>query len=215
MPGHGRRSRDPPLLVGNFGYVAHVRQSLRCSRRSSAVKKLIALSVLTVALVGCVSAGAVVTEPPNSTTSPTNPPVASLAPVATPDSGAPSLAAVSASHPGAEAAFVFATCRIGEFVPINEVAGMAKLPAASDLTHYVPLTGREPLLKEPGPVWVIQIKGDVPQRSAIWTNPICFVTNSDFGYMGTGPITNPATGKTTQPEAPAVPPDRKLPPLAP
>lgn len=92
---------------------------------------------------------------------------------------------------------------------------MAKLPAASDLTHYVPLTGREPLLKEPGPVWVIQIKGDVPQRSAIWTNPICFVTNSDFGYMGTGPITNPATGKTTQPEAPAVPPDRKLPPLAP
>ncbi len=75
--------------------------------------------------------------------------------------------------------------------------------------------GREPLLKEPGPVWVIQIKGDVPQRSAIWTNPICFVTNSDTGYMGTGPITNPATGKTTQPEAPAVAPDRKLPSLAP
>lgn len=180
------------------------------------MKKLIALTVLTVALVGCVSAGAVVTEPPNSTTSPTNPPVASLAPVATPASGAPTLVAVSASHPSAEAADVFAICRIGDFIPINEVAGMAKLPAASDLTHYVALTGREPLLKESGPIWVIQINGDVPQRyGEIWTNPICFVTNSDFGYMGTGPITNPATGKTTQPEEPAVAPDRQLPALVP
>jgi hypothetical protein len=179
------------------------------------MKRLVALTILTTALVGCVSAGAVVTEPPTSTTSPTNPPVASFAPVATPAGGAPGLVAVSASHPSAEAAAVFATCRIGEFIPISEVAGMAKLPAASDLTHYVPLTGREPELKEPGPLWVIQIKGDVPQRLEIWTNPICFVTNSDFGYMGTGPITNPATGKTTQPEAPAVAPDRSLPPLAP
>jgi hypothetical protein len=177
--------------------------------------RLVALTILTTALVGCVSAGAVVTEPPNSTTSPTNPPLASFAPVATPAGGAPTLAAVSASHPSAEAAAVFTTCRIGEFIPIDEAAGMAKLPAASDLTHYVPLTGREPLLKEPGPLWVIQITGDVPQRQEIWTNPICFVTNSDFGYMGTGPITNPATGKTTRPEAPAVAPDRSLPPLAP
>ena len=100
---------------------------------------------------------------------------------------------------------------------------MAKLPAASDLTHYVALTGREPLLEEPGPVWVIQIKGDVPQQGGgspspggeIWTDPICFVTSSDFGYLGTGPITNTTTGKTTQPEAPAVAPDRRLPPLAP
>lgn len=179
------------------------------------MKKLIALPVLTVALVGCISAGAVVTEPPNSTTSPTTPPVASLAPVATPAGGNPGLVAVSASHPSVEAADVFATCRIGEFIPINEVAGMAKLPSASDLRHYVALTGREPELKGPGPVWVIQIKGDVPQRGEIWTNPICFVTNSDFGYLGTGPITNTTTGKTTQPETPAVPPDRKLPPLAP
>lgn len=180
-----------------------------------AMKKLVALTVLTVALVGCVSAGAVVTEPPNSTTSPTKPPVASLAPVATPDRGAPSLVAVSASHPSAEAAAVFATCRIGEFIPINEIDGMAKLPAAADLAHYVPVTGREPLLKQSGPVWVIQIKGDVPARQEIWTNPVCYVTNSDFGYLGTGPITNAATGKTTQPEEPAVPPDRQLPALVP
>lgn len=183
----------------------------------------VALPVFAVALVGCVSAGTVVTEPPHSTTSPTNWPVASLALVATPESGAPALAAVSASHPDAEAAAVFATCRIGEFIPFNEVAGMAKLTAASDLPHYVALTGREPLPVEPGPVWVIQIKGDVPQQGGgspapggeIWTNPICFVTNSDFGYLGTGPITNTTTGKKTQPEAPAVAPDRTLPPLAP
>jgi hypothetical protein len=188
------------------------------SARGSAIgsmKKLLALSILAAALVGCVSAGAVVTEPPNSATSPTNPPVASFAPVATPAGGAPSLVAVSASHPSAEAAAVFATCRIGEWIPIREVAGMAKLPAASDLTHYVPLTGRGPELKEPGPLWVIQINGDLTMRSEIWTDPIYFVTNSDFGYLGTGRITNTATGKTPQPEAPAVAPDRSLPPLAP
>jgi hypothetical protein len=187
------------------------------------LKKLIALlPILTVAFVGCVAAGAVVTEPPNSPTLTTNPPVASLAPVATPESGAPSLAPVSASHPDAEAAAVFAICRIGEFIPISEIAGMAKLSAASDLPHYVGLTGREPLLKEPGPLWVIQIEGDVPQLGGgspspgeVWTNPICFVMNSDQGYVATGPTTNLSTGKTTQPEAPAVPPDRMLPALAP
>jgi hypothetical protein len=189
--------------------------------KSTAV--LVALSILCVALVGCVSPGAVVTEPPSPSTSPTSPPVASPAPVETPGSGAPSLAPVSASHPDAEAAAVLTTCRIGDFIPMNEVAGMAKLPSAGDLPHYIPLTGREPLLKEPGPVWVIQIKGDVLQHGGgspspggeIWTDPICFVTNTDTGYLGTGPITNMTTGTTTQPEAPAVAPDRQLPPLAP
>lgn len=179
------------------------------------MKKLIAVSVLAAALVGCVSGGAVVTEQPNSTTSPTSPPVASLAPVATPDSGVPTLSPVSASHPSAEAADVMAKCRIGDFVPINQVAGIAKLPAASDLPHYVPLTGREPELKEPGPLWVVQIKGDLSMRYGIWTDPICLVTNSEVGYMATGTTTDYKTGKTTQPEPPAVAPDRTLPPLAP
>jgi len=187
------------------------------------MKKPIALFILTTALAGCVPAGAVVTEPPNSATQPTNPPVASLAPVATNEFGAPSLSPVSASHPGAEAAAAFATCRIGEWIPMSEVAGMAKLPAGSDVTHYVALTGRERLLKKPGPVWLIQINGDVPQPGGgspspggeIWTDPICFVTNEDSGYLGTGPITNTTTGTTTQPQAPAVAPDRTLPPLAP
>jgi hypothetical protein len=183
----------------------------------------VVLSVLTIALVGCVSSGQVVTERPTTTRSPTNPAVISPAPVVTPDSRAPSVVAVSASHPSAEAAAVFAACRIGDFIPITEVAGMAKLQAATDLMHYVPLTGREPVLKEPGPIWVIQITGDVRQQGGgspspggeIWTNPICFVAESDTGYMATGPVTNTATGQTTQPKAPAVAPDRTLPPLAP
>ena len=181
------------------------------------MSKLIALPILTVALVGCVSLDVVVTEPPDSTTSPTSPRVASPAPVTTPAAVAPTLAPVSASHPGTEAAAVLATCRIGEGVPVDEVAGMAKLPSARDLPHYAPLTGREPVLREPGPLWVVQIKGDVPEPMSgeIWTNPICIVSSSDSGYLGTGPITNLATGRVTPPEPPAVPPDRTLPPLAP
>jgi hypothetical protein len=106
------------------------------------------------------------------------------------------------------------------FIPISEVAGMAKLPAASDLPYYVGLTGREPVLKEPRLLWVIQMEGDVPQLGGgsptpgeVWRNPTCFVTNSDQGYVATGPTTNLSTAMTTQPEAPAVPPDRTLPAL--
>ena len=187
------------------------------------MNRLVPLSIVIAALIGCVSSGAVVTEPPNSIEPPTNPPVASLAPVTTPEGGAPTLVAVSASHPSAEAAAVFALCRVGEWIPLDEVAGMAKLPAATDLARYVPLTGREPLLEEPGPLWVIQIHGDLTQLGGaspspggeIWTNPICFVATSDSGLLATGPVTDPITGKTRQPEPPAVAPDRQLPPLAP
>jgi hypothetical protein len=179
-------------------------------------KRLVVLSAVALAVAGCISAGAVVTEPPGSSTTATPLPVASLSPVVTPVDGAPTLSLVSASHPGPEVLDVFAKCQIGTLIPVKQIAGMAKLPAVRDLTHYVPLTGREPQLKQTGPVWVIQIKGDVTQLSQeVWTDPICIVTDSDFGFFATGPFTDPTTGKTTQPEPPAVPPDRKLPPLAP
>jgi hypothetical protein len=174
---------------------------------------LLALATVSIAFVGCV-AGAVVTEPPPGTTAPTTKP-AETAPAQPVDPGR-ELAAVSASHPTAAAADAMAKCHIGDMIVIEKVAGMAELPTAADLLHYVPLTGREPQLKEAGPVWVIQIKGDVQQMgSEIWTNPICVVTGSDHGYFATGPVANTATGKTVQPEAPAVAPDRTLPPLAP
>lgn len=93
---------------------------------------------------------------------------------------------------------------------------MALIPAAKDVGLYVPLTGREPLLQEDGPAWVIQITGDVQQRgSEIWTDPTCIVTAGDFGFYATGPVKNTSTGSTSMPEAPKVPPNRSLPPLAP
>ena len=177
------------------------------------MKALLALAAVSLAFVGCV-AGAVVTEPPAATMTPTTKP-AETAPARPVDPGQ-ELAAVSASHPTAAAADAMAKCHIGDMVVIEKVAGMAQLPTAAELLRYVPLTGREPQLKEAGPVWVIQIKGDVHQMGGeIWTNPICVVTESDFGYFATGPVTNTATGKTIQPEAPVVAPDRILPPLAP
>lgn len=126
------------------------------------------------------------------------------------------LVAVSASHPSAAAADAMDKCHIGDMIAIEKVAGMAELPSAADLLRYAPLTGREPQLKEAGPVWVIQIKGDVRQMgNEIWTDPICVVTGSDHGYFATGPVTNTQTGKTDEPLAPALAPDRTLPSLAP
>lgn len=109
-----------------------------------------------------------------------------------------------------------AKCHIGDMIVADKVAGMGLLPSAPDILRYVPLTGREPQLKEPGPVWVIQIRGDVQQRGdEIWTDPTCVVTATDSGYFATGPVTDLTSGKVTPPETPAVLPDQALPPLAP
>jgi hypothetical protein len=99
---------------------------------------------------------------------------------------------------------------------IEKVAGMAQVPSAKDVVRYVPLTGREPQLKEDGPAWVIQIKGEVQQRgSEIWIDPTCVVTAGDFGFYATGPVKNTSTGDVMTPEEPSTPPDRTLPPLVP
>jgi hypothetical protein len=124
---------------------------------------------------------------------------------------------VSASKPGAAAADAMAKCHVGDgdTVSITQVTGMGQIPSAADLPRYVPLTGREPQLHDPGPAWVIQIEGDVRQKNGeVWTNPTCVVTSTIFGYFATGP-TRLTTGNVVQPEAPRVAPDRTLPPLAP
>jgi hypothetical protein len=180
------------------------------------MKGLLALTAVSLlAFLGCV-AGAVVTDPPAATTTPTPTTKPSETAPTQPVGSGQELAAVSASLPTAAAADAMAKCHIRDMIEIGKVAGMAQLPNAAELLRYVPLTGREPQLKEAGPVWVIQIKGDVQEMGGeVWTNPICVVTESDFGYFATGPVTNTSTGKTTQPEAPAAAPDRTLPPLAP
>ena len=128
-----------------------------------------------------------------------------------------SITPVSASKPGDEAASVLAKCNIGEQIPLSEVTGMGKVASASALVHYVPLTGREPQVKEVGPAWVITIHADLPQPGSteLWTDPTCVVTERDAGWYATGPVTNLSTGKTMYPERPSSPPLLRVPPLAP
>jgi hypothetical protein len=148
------------------------------------------------------------------------PPSTPTAAVATPDGATSSSAtagvvrAVSASNPTAGAADAFAKCHIGDTVSFTEVAGMGEIDPVSDVPHYVPLTGREPQLQEHGAAWVVQVRGDILQRGGeIWTDPTCIVTEHDFGYFATGPVTVVSTGKVFPPEAPTIVPDRTLPPL--
>lgn len=110
-----------------------------------------------------------------------------------------------------------AKCNIGEQLPIDAVTGMGELNAASDLPKFVPFTGREPQLKDGGPVWVVTVHADVRQPGSpeVWTDPTCVVTAGEAGYYATGPVTDLETGKTLQPEKPAIQPDRRVPPLAP
>ena len=83
--------------------------------------------------------------------------------------------------------------------------------------HYVPLTGREPQLAEAGPAWIVTVHHDFPQPGSteLWTDPTCVVTEQDFGWYATGPVTDTATGKVIHPKVPTQPPDRVVPPLAP
>jgi hypothetical protein len=173
---------------------------------------VVAMAAIPLFASGCSTAGAVVTEPPDP-----KPSTVAVRPAATDSLPIDlSLDAVSASAPTTEAAGVLAACHVGDMITIDKVSGMAELPSAVDLPHFVPFTGREPQLKASGTVWVVQIRGDVQQRgNEIWTNPTCVVTSDDAGYFATGPVTNTATGKTIQPEAPPTSPDRALPSLAP
>ncbi len=165
---------------------------------------------LLITLFGC-GVGAVVTEGPEPAASP----APSKAPIETPNAG--EVEAVSASHPSVGASDAMAKCQIGVTIPLDKVIGMGEIASAKDIVHYVPLTGREPQLREAGRAWIIQIHGDVPfpLSGEVWTDPTCVVTLNDFGYYGTGPVRNTSTGAVVTPEPPAMLPDLALPALAP
>jgi hypothetical protein len=137
----------------------------------------------------------------------------SIAPIPTLPAG--DLSAVSISNPGPGAKDALDKCHIGDQFSIKQVGGMGQVPSAKDLLHYVPLTGREPQLKEVGPGWVIQFHGDIAQGAEVWTDPICVVTAGDFGFYATGPVKDLSTGKVILPESPPARPDRTLPALVP
>lgn len=129
------------------------------------------------------------------------------------------IVAVSVSKPTVEAQDIFGKCHIGDddLVPFKYVTGMGKIESARDLLHYVPLTGREPQLAESGPAWIVTVHRNLPQPGSneSWADPTCVVTDQEFGWFATGPVTNTATGKVIEPEAPIQLPDRSIPPLAP
>ncbi len=182
---------------------------------SSFLLRVLAVAAVGIAAIACVAPSDLVLESPGTPAASSQPTLAAAPSQAVP-SAAVDLVAISASAPSAGAADAIAKCHIGDMIPISEVSGMAQLSAASEITHYIALTGREPQLREAGPVWVIQIRGEVQEPGGeIWTDPTCIVTHSDFGYFATGPVKNVATGSVVLPEAPATPPDRVLPTLAP
>ena len=163
------------------------------------------------ALTGCTVAAPVTEGPqPRESIAPSM-----TAPIETPPPG--DVQAVSATRPTAGAEDAMAKCHIGDMIPIEKVTGMGQIAAAKDLIHYLPLTGREPQLREEGPAWIIQIQAEVPQPGSteVWIDPTCVVTQGEFGYFATGPVRDTATGKVLTPEPPVMPPDRTLPPLAP
>jgi hypothetical protein len=178
-----------------------------------------ACAMFALALSACVSSGgAPSTAAPEAPVSPS----ANLQPTATADAATtlppdPAIVPVSASNPSAEANEVFAKCHIGDMVLLKAVTSMGKIASAQDLEHYVPLTGREPQLSEPGPAWIVTVHDSLPQPGSteLWSDPTCVVTDQEFGWFATGPVTDTSTDKVIQPEAPAKPPDRGLPPLAP
>jgi len=127
-----------------------------------------------------------------------------------------SVAPISISHPAPGAARALAACHVGDQFSTAQVVGAGEIAPAGDVWHYVPLTGREPILATAGPAWVIQLRAAVPQPGGggVWTDPTCIVTNEDAGFLATGPVTDDG-GTVHQPPAPTRLPDRRLPPLAP
>jgi hypothetical protein len=171
------------------------------------------VAVAAIAVAGCTGVAAPVTEMPGSAATPS-------APTQTIDtSTAPPLsevAPVSGSQPSAGAADAFAKCHIGDMILISRVTAMGQIASAKNLARYIPLSGREPQLKEDGPAWVIQIRGDVPQPGGeVWTDPTCVVTQGEFGWFATGLVRDTATGKVLISKLPVSVPDATLPPLAP
>lgn len=128
----------------------------------------------------------------------------------------PSITPVSAKAPGGEAGEVLSECNIGDQILLSRVTGMGRIDSAGDLVRYVPLTGREPQLRDRGPAWIVTIDAEIPQpgSSEVWIDPTCVVTSSGSGYFATGPVKDASSGRITLPEAPATPPVFRVPPLA-
>lgn len=127
------------------------------------------------------------------------------------------LTPVSASSPGPDAARVLDFCQVSQNDRGN-VAGIAKLPHATDVYRYVDLSGKEPGLQGTDPTWVVQFKGVItqPMSGEAWVDPVCVVNSEDSGFYASGPVLdiNTHAVKAT-PMPPSKPATMALPTLAP
>lgn len=179
------------------------------------MKKQVAIILVMASAAACARTGHPVTE---ASSVPSQTPIATYTATARTEPAPGELVPISASNPSVEAAAVFQKCHVGatDMFSVEQVIGMGEIPSATELVHYVPLTGREPQLADPGPFWVVQLDADVTQPGGeVWTDPTCVVTTKDFGFFATGPVKNASTGAVYTPLPPAVAPDRTLPPLVP
>jgi hypothetical protein len=80
---------------------------------------------------------------------------------------------------------------------VEDVAGMGKIPRARDAYKYVPLTGREPDLKNDRPAWIVAFQGELrlPRRAERAKDPICLITElepSPMFMLPWGTVDNPS-----------------------
>ncbi len=96
------------------------------------------------------------------------------------------------------------------------VAGMGLIPSAADLPRYAPFSGMEPQLQLPGPVWLVQFKGDIPmpKTGEIWVDPVCIRAVGDQGYFAVNGVKD-ANGKFVAPLPTGTATTLSLPPLQP
>jgi hypothetical protein len=175
------------------------------------VKLALVIAAMVALTAACVAPGASAAPTTN------NPTASSLPPSSAP--GATDLVAVSASSPDPAAAKVLERCNIALY-GTDHVSGMGMISKASDLPHYVSLTGREPVLSFDGPAWIVAFKGQIamPKLNEIWIDPVCVVVDSPdaglSGFYATGGWVA-SSGEVHTPLPAILPPDRPLPSLSP
>lgn len=114
-------------------------------------------------------------------------PSASPAPTADPVDALPldpAVKPVSISNANADEQRAMDMCISFSFTT-DDVVGMGKIPHARDAYKYVPLTGREPDLKNDLPVWIVAFKGilRMPRGGELAIDPICLLTELEPGPM--------------------------------
>lgn len=166
------------------------------------------LALLGCISIGCTTAGTPIAAPESSEGSVT------AAEPAAPGAARPvdtSLAAVSRSAPSDDARDALSLCGVDP--ASGQIAGMALVPSGAEVGKYAPMFGTEPELKTDRPVWVIQLKGEVFDRTGMLVDPTCVVVDGvPTTYITHGAIDN---GKRWTPPPVENPPTLALPPLAP